>query len=528
MGVREALRGGRARERADLLEAELGRRDLSLDLLNERIAELELALEDEGWTELGLKGAQEFSRSGLRKLVSLARVMFLKNPLIHRAVMVQAYYVFGQGVTLDAADDEARAIVEEFWSDPANRAELTSAQNLELKEIELQVSGNLFLSLFTTPSTGRVRVRSFPVAEVSDVIHNPEDRREPWFYLREWRQEHLIDNGSGAKEMKPHKALYPDWRYRPTDRPPSFAGIDVRWDSPVMHVRVGMLDGMRFGLPDFYSTIDWARAYKEFLEDWASLVRSLSRFAWRLSAKGGKKGRDAAKKKLNTTLGIGKDETNPPPTPGAVFVGDPDSQLAPIPKTGASTTAEDGKQLRLMVAAGTDIPDTILSGDVDQGNFATSKTLDRPTELAMGSRQTLWSEVFSDLAEFALMAAVEANRLPGELAPLDSGVVLKAPDEADYSVTVTFPPILEHDTKGLVEAITMAATLGGKPEAGTLPRRKLVELLLSALRVTDTDAAAVLDELDIPEGAPEPETEAQFTEALRELREYIDRAADAA
>jgi hypothetical protein len=30
-----------------------------------------------------------------------------------------------------------------------------------------------------------------------------------------------------------------------------------------------------------YAALDWARAYKEFLEDWASIAKALSRFAWK-------------------------------------------------------------------------------------------------------------------------------------------------------------------------------------------------------------------------------------------------------
>jgi hypothetical protein len=52
-----------------------------------------------------------------------------------------------------------------------------------------------------------------------------------------------------------------------------------------MHLAVNPLDGAKFGIGDAYAAIDWARAYKEFLEDWLRLVKSLSRFAWRATAK---------------------------------------------------------------------------------------------------------------------------------------------------------------------------------------------------------------------------------------------------
>ncbi len=54
-------------------------------LLEERLAELELALEDQEWLKLSLTGEREFSREGLGKIVRLSRLMFLKNPLINHA-----------------------------------------------------------------------------------------------------------------------------------------------------------------------------------------------------------------------------------------------------------------------------------------------------------------------------------------------------------------------------------------------------------------------------------------------------------
>ena len=45
---------------------------------------------------------------------------------------------------------------------------------------------------------------------------------------------------------------------------------------------------------------------------------------------------------------------------------------------------------------------TILSGDLDQGNLATAKTLDRPTELAMMDRQQLWADIFQRLINYQI------------------------------------------------------------------------------------------------------------------------------
>lgn len=542
--TRKAETNGHAPDREAILTEAVIQRENSLELLTERLAELELALEDEGWLRLGLEGQREFSREGLRRIAALSRLMYLKNPLIQRAVNVKTYYVWGQGVNIAARDDTVNIVLQRFLDDPSNRDELTGHQARMLKEVDLEVDGNLFLVLFPNTITGHVRVRSIVVDEVVDIWCNPEDSRERWFYERRWtplvpsRHAGMITGGQ-------RRALYPDWRYQPGSQPSNVNGLEVRWDSPVYHLRVGGLGGMRFGVPETYSSLDWARAYKDFLTDWATLTRSLSRFAWRMTTEGRKK--TAAAKKLATTLDLDSAETNPPPTAGAAFVGDPNTTIEPIPKTGANVSAEDGKQLRLMVASGMDVPDTILSGDVDQGNLATAKTLDRPTELAFLTRQTLWADVLRDLTRFVIRSHVNATQglLSGSVDIDADGIetiTLTGVDDDDaLTVDVTFPAILEHDVAAEIKSIVSAATLDGKTNAHTLDDETLIRLLLTSLGVDNVDELVdeIVKELDqaradapppappIPPAPSAQPTEA-FAEALRDLRAALATFREAA
>lgn len=454
----------RAREQA--LQEEIARYDATLGLYQERLADLELAAEDVGWAQIGGQGDYEFDRATLDKIIRRARLMWLSHPLIRRSVVVQTYYVFGQGVTIAARDDQANEVLQGFWMDRRNRAAVTGHQARAQLENTLQVDGNVVLALPTDPSTGRVHVRTVVIDEIRDVICNPDDRMEPWFYRREWDQR-AVDPRAGIHTTQRRVALYPDWAYRPDGGvPDTYAGLPVRVDTPLMHTKVGGLGTMRFGLPDFYAAMDWARGYKEFLEDVASVWRSLSRFAWQLKSKKPK----AAKAKLGTSRTASTGESNPAPIAGSVFIpGDDDTTLTPIPKTGATLAANDGRQLRLMVAAATDIPDTMLANDPNMGNLATARTLDRPTELAMRDRQTLWADVYRDLAEYVLGQAM--SRPNGPLRNSD----------VETAVDVHFPSIREPNAAEIVGAIVNAATLGGKPQAGLIPEDEIARQLLHAL-----------------------------------------------
>lgn len=476
----------------------------TVDLMTERLGELELMLDDVDWIRLSIEGDREFSNAGLSRIVMLARLAYLKNPLINRAVNLQALYVWGQGVEIGARPSVVDDVVQSFLDNPKNQVELTSHQARTMKEISLQIGSNLFFVLFTNPSSGRTLIRSIPVDEIlaGDIICNPDDRKEPWYYKRVWTQRKLsLETGLQTPEQ--HEAYYPDWRYEPMggDKPDTIGGKPVHWDQPVYHVKVGGLDEMRFGVPEVYSALDWASAVRQDLERYATLRAALARFAWSLTVKGGPTGVAAAKAKLGSTLGSPGTgiETNPPPVTGSMFIGTDPNQLQPIRTAGMAPSPDDGRRLGLMVSAGTGIPETMLFGDADVGNLATSKTLDRPTELKMIDRQTLWADVWRDILDYVCMKSAKATS--GALQGVatierdDDGVETLTVSttsettgkEITYGIDVDFPPILERDIKDRIAAIVSAATLDGKHPVGTLDKRTVVSLIASALGLDDID-----------------------------------------
>lgn len=488
--------------RVQTLSEELrGEQETSL-LYQERLAELELALEDQGWDLLGRGGDREFTRDAVRLIARMSRLHYLKNPLIRRAVDVQSFYVWGQGVEMKAGSEGVDEVVRRTFMDRRNRQTLFGHQARTLRESELQVEGNLFVAAFTDGLTGAVQMRCLPAAQIDDVVSDPDDQDDVWYYRRRWS-----DGRGGTKTV-----LYPALWHRPRPMPATVDGVPVRWDAPVLHVRVGGLLDMRFGVPEVYPALDWARAHKEYLEDWATLVRSLSRFAWQLTTKG-RKAKDA-RVRLNSTLSTDGQETNPPPNVGSAFVAGENVSLEAIPKTGAQTSARDNKELRLQVGAAVGLPDTILSGDPDQGNLATAKTLDRPTELKFVARQEMWRSIYEELSVYAVARAIMAprNQLSGKVS-FDDVVEVELIGGDDPTVTVEFPPILERDAKELILALVSAATLDGKTPAGTIPLEALARKMMQTLDFEGVDE--LLEQLERP---ADPGL-SEVAEAIRSLRE---------
>lgn len=473
------------------LNEALAQSEFNNEVLTERLAELELALEDANWMRSILDGEREFSREGLRKISKLARLMFIKNPWIKRAVRVKALYTWAQGINVKYKTPELNKILQEFWDDEKNMAELTSHQARMYKEYDLQVEGNIFFVFFIRPSDGRVRVRSIPPDEITEIISDPEDSKSPRYYLRTWTEKG-VDN-DGRRRSKSRKVYYPDWQFEAKNRPPKIGSVQVLWDNPVFHVKVGGMSDWKFGVSEVYSAIDWARAYKEFLEDVASLMRAYSRFAWKRITKGGKKAIAAEKAKLATTLATGgtSTETNPPPVTGAMALLGEGTDLQPMQVRGAAISADDGRRFLLGVAAGVDLPETYF-GDVSVGTLATAKAMDRPTELSMRERQTMWTDVFRRIFGFMLLQAVKAGQLTdlAKIQKIEDGDEIEEriiwKEGVSAILDIDFPPILERDVQAAVQAVVTALTLNGQ-QLTLLDEELATRLILKALAEDDID-----------------------------------------
>lgn len=484
----------------------------TIELLSERIAELEFAQEDMGWTRLGGESTYEFSFDFLKRIVARSRLFYLNHPLIHRAVSLQADYVFAQGVNIQATDDEVNKVIQDFLDDEKNEKEITGHKARLLKEQTLMLDGNVFLVLFTDVSdSGKVQIRSILVDEIVDIITNPDDFNDVWYYKRQWTA-----RDPETFETKQRIAYYPDIDYDPgiRGRRTSLKDGPIHWDAPIYHVNVGALAKSRYGVPEVYSALDWAQAFRNFLEDWATIVRSYARFAWKLVTPGGKNAVSAAKTRLGTTVGrsLSIEETNPPALAGSTFVTTKDGvNVEPIKTSGATTNARDGREIRMMVAAALGIPDTFF-GDVDVGNLATARTLDRPTELKFRSRQQLWTDVHHKiLGHVVKWAAVAKNgplRSQAKFKLVNGRLVIE--HTLDTHVEVVFPPILEHSILDRISAVANAVTLNGKTFAIDSPElaKTTMRLMFQALGLKDVDEITDRIFADIKDdtiNGPEPE-----------------------
>lgn len=438
------------------LEIERDHALTELEFVKESLADVELALEDQGWLALSMQAAQEFTREGRRRASALTRILAVQNPLVKRGIAVRTGYIWGGGVEIRGRAEEVNTVLQRFRDD--NKKSFSSSQAREESEKSLATDGGVFRALPTSPLTGRVRVRTIDPDEIEDIIFNPEDRDEPWFYLRSYTATQAGQRYAGITRtnFEQRRVLYPALGFRPTARMKTIDGIEVRWDQPVQHIAVNRIDGWAFGIGDAYAAIAWARAYKEFLEDWAKLTKSLSRFAWRMSATK-KSSAQRAAAQIKTANAAADDHTGSAAGAYAVQAG---GTLEAIPKSGATIDSESGKPLAGMVAAALGVSVvTLLADPGSTGARAVAETLDEPTRNEMTLRRELWTDADRELYDYVIDQAVKAPRGPlrgtVEIDEYGNEVVTLAGD-LDRTVDIDWPDLDDISLEVMMKAIESA------------------------------------------------------------------------
>jgi hypothetical protein len=377
----------------------------SIEVLKESFADAMLAMEDVGWRPLGAdEDATEIRLDTIRTIAQTTRGLVAVNPLIKRGVAVRYTYIWGAGVKFEGLDDK-----DPLLTDPTNKKFLFSPQAYGEIETAMATEGNLFVQI-TKPGTGRRRalvpgaksanakITRVPMSEITATVTNPNNKEDIWFYRREWTV--LTQNYRDGQQVKDNiVAWFPATDYDiENGKPFNIQGKPVVWNSAILHNTANKQLGWKWGAPDLMSVIFWTKAYKEFLENSATLVKAYSRFAFKITAstKNGVQG--AATK-------VAAQPTRDPFTGEIQNVGGTalmgmGSTLSTVGRTGGSVDFNAGLPLAAMVAAGLEIPLTALTADSGSSNRSAAETLELPTLKAMKARQELWGGFFGRLFDY--------------------------------------------------------------------------------------------------------------------------------
>ena len=432
---------GKAMEAIELLAGDISQRNI-------------FNKEDEGWDNLspapGAVGRDSPTLDTVQRAGRLAHNYWLHNPLIRRGVETISQYVFGRGISIGSEDESMRTGLVDIWSSPDIQQVMGSeTHNLFDHCSSSQVYGNFMFGVWPnqTEENRLKRLRILEFADIEDMM--VDEWREPVMWLRRYFDP--SEPGVPKKEWVPSLEYFGS-----SNLPPVPEGTSINTSFAIHHTKFGSISGP-LGMPMFWPSIAWVKAYKGSLEDFAVVQRAYRTFAWR--ATGSKfdglanvtdmvQGAYQAAQK--SSEGVGRVAELP----------NDSSSLQPIRTANYQTPADGSRRLMLMGAAGMGLPETYFS-DVSVGNYATSSTMERPVELMMKSMQVRWKASLERLLSFLSDGSIERAK----------------------SVNVQFPSILEHDAGPFMQAVKAADELSYP----VLAPENLARIVLETLGFEDVE-----------------------------------------
>jgi len=447
--------------------------------------EADLALEDAGWIALSARTGDVIT--GQERIANLqtSRLYALKDPLAKQAIRLWTDYTFGTGMTSHAPkekDSEEETKTEEvrsaFWDSKANQCILSARGQRKLSD-KLLIDGEVFFALFLGPD-GEVKIRTIDPLEITEIITDPDDKEDVRFYKREWTD----TNGGGHTDF-----------YRSTTNIKNIATQDSgrisrqkTEDALIYHLTYNTIT--QRGNPLLLPALIWIKYYTKFMASRIAVMLALAKFAWKTKVAGGQTSVDAIKAKTHGQSTAA----------GSVLLENLGSDTTPIKAdTGAGQAYQDGRQIKLMIAAAVGIPEQYF-GDISIGNLATAKTVELPMMKMFQSYQKVWEDTYKDINEIVFTH----NNIP---------------EDKQY-VDMDFPKIAPEDI--LAAAQAMVSILQAMPELAASTDVKQIALMYLGIN----DPAEVLDELGKTE-EEEPEEPVDETvkliKALRKFRESVKK-----
>lgn len=390
----------------------------SMEVLQESFADAMLALDDVGWKPLGGdEDATEIRLETIKTIAQTTRGLVAINPLIKRGVAVRTTYIWGDGVRFEGLAED-----DPILTDRTNKKFLFSPQAYAEMEACMATDGQIFTLISKakgrrrTGASGVPKITRVPMREITGTISDPLNKEDIWFFRREFTVEQEAYS-TGQKSARAVTMWYPATDYDESNgKPFNIQGKPVVWNSAILHNTANKQVGWKWGAPDLMSVIFWTKAYKEFLENSATLVKAYSRFAFKVTA-ANKTGVASAATK------VAAQPTRDPFTGevqgvGGTAVMGMGTSLSTIGRTGGSVDFSAGLPLAAMVAAGLEIPLTSLTADGGSSNRSAAETLETPTLKAMKARQQLWGGYFERLFDYLgkpKVKAVWGKIEPGDL-----------------------------------------------------------------------------------------------------------------
>lgn len=375
--------------------------------------------EEVGWRRLTGDATRNLDPIQQDRMFKLAFWLWENNPLAKWLIEITKDFILAEGLPYEAKDENVKAVLDGFWSDPLNQMSIY----LEKHVRELFIYGELCLPAFTAQQTGKVRLGYMDPSAIKEVVTDPGNvKMIIGVILKDSADQEGLKLRTilpeGAEEILTSKAKQLRDSYKNGEC--FFFAINNVTNSPR-------------GRSDLLTTADWLDAYEQFLFDYSEKWPLLNTFVWDLTVEDGSE-EDIKKQVKNFTK-----------RSGSIFGHNQKVKAAPMTPDLKSVDAEAGARLfRNHILGPHGYPEHWYGGGGDV-NRATAVEMGTPAFKTLSSKQNQVKVILETIFSYVISSARKAR-------------YLQVDDQGARAFSVITPELASKDVSKYSTAIQQVVT----------------------------------------------------------------------
>jgi hypothetical protein len=434
--------------------------------------------DESDWRPISQRSPQDLKPVDQQAMQDRAYYTWTTNPLGHSIIELKVDFVIGDGLTIDAAEEEVQEVLDDFWQEPSNNWPL----KIRDKVRELLLYGEQCWPVGVGEQSGQVRLRTIDPRNIVEVVPDPMNVETPIGVI--WTV--------GGDELKKRKSI-------------TIVDED-ELSSEAMQLRAGYQDGAVFyfainkvsnatrGISELLPVLDALDLAERLMFNRAEKVEVMSNFFYDVTIDGA-----TDDEVLAFMAGPGGEM----PRPGTVQAHNTRQTWRPMhPDLKSDQFETDWKLLMTYIVGTQGFPEHFFGsgGDV---NRATALEMGDPTNKRLRATQQTIEGVMEYVLRYVVFAAQKAKRLPAGI---------------DTTFKVSFPELSVRDLEKHAKALQVATTALTQLKLDNVISTEHIQRLIAIL------AQPFGVELDFTDMQPEEEFVDVNADVVEAYREAVRRA----
>ncbi len=360
----------------------------------------------DGWVRLSQANDREkgMVQTNHLEMIRKAREFSRFDPNARAALTAHVHYIMGRGLTITPKSDDPEVwhVWREFWTSRRNRMSL---KQFEIVHRSLR-DGEIFIRFFTKDeagkNTGKTTIRFLDPLLIRSNGSSATPNIE------------TINNGvnTNPEDVEDVKS------YTLQDRADSNKFTDIPAEE-ILHIKINVDSDQKRGESQLLAILQMLKHHEQWLENRIILNKMRSAIVLVRTVEGTASEVASIANSLPVASNPAGEQKRKNIRPGTILNASQGVKYEMLsPNLNAADAKEDGRNIKLNMAAGTNLPEYMF-GDASNQNYASSLIAESPFVKAIQFWQIFYEVYFSEIYRQVIQNAVDAG-------------VLKAPSDDEY------------------------------------------------------------------------------------------------